>query len=110
VIRSGGNYLVKCVEGEPVNGHCPSVEVLFDSVARSVGPNALGVMLTGMGKDGASGMLSMREAGARTLAQDKESSVVFGMPKAAYECGGAQKLVNLKNITNTLIQYLEEKK
>ena len=110
VIRSGGNYLVKCRDGEKVNGHCPSVEVLFNSVAGSIGSNALGVMLTGMGRDGADAMLNMRKAGARTFAQDKESSVVFGMPNEAYKCGGAERLVRLDNMTSVLIKTLEEMK
>ncbi len=108
VMRSGGNYLAKCRNGEKVNGHCPSVEVLFDSIAKSVGSNAIGVMLTGMGRDGADAMLGMKKEGARTFAQDKESSVVFGMPKEAYECGGAERLVNLNNMTSVVIKTLKE--
>ena len=108
VNRSGGQYLVTCNQGEKVNGHCPSVEVLFDSVADNVGSNAVGVMLTGMGKDGADAMLRMRNAGARTLAQDKESSVVFGMPNEAFLCGGAEKLVGLNDIPDEIIKFLEE--
>ncbi len=107
VIRSGKSYLVNCRNGENVNGHCPSVEVLFDSVARNVGFKAVGVMLTGMGKDGADGMLAMRKAGARTFAQDEESSVVFGMPKAAYENGGAERLVNLNDMNTELMKTLK---
>ncbi len=107
VLRSGGTYRVRCKEGEKVNGHTPSVEVLFDSVTRSVGSNAIGVILTGMGKDGAEAMLGMRQAGARTYAQDKESSVVFGMPKEAYKCGGAEKLVNINDMTSVLIKTVE---
>ncbi len=108
VFRSGGNYIVKCTEGEKANGHCPSVEVLFNSVTHNVGSNAVGVMLTGMGRDGAEAMLGMRQAGARTYAQDEASSVVFGMPKAAYECGGAERLVSLDNINFTIIKALKE--
>jgi len=107
VFRSGGDYRVKCRDGEKVNGHRPSVEVLFDSVARSVASNAMGVILTGMGKDGAEAMLGMRQAGARTFAQDEASSVVFGMPKEAYECGGAEKLVNINDMTSVLIKTVE---
>ena len=107
VIRSGGQYLVECHRGEKVNGHCPSVEVLFDSIAEHVGSNAVGVMLTGMGRDGAKAMLNMRKKGARTIAQDEKSCVVFGMPKEAYECGGAEKLVNLDNIPEEIINLLE---
>jgi two-component system chemotaxis response regulator CheB len=108
VHRSGGNYLVRCREGEEVNGHQPSVDMLFDSVARNVGSNAIGVMLTGMGRDGADAMLAMRQAGARTFAQDEESSVVFGMPKEAYLCGAAEKLVNLSQIAPVLLKTLGE--
>jgi len=79
-------------------------------VAKYVGPNAIGVMLTGMGHDGADGMLAMRNAGARTLAQDEESCVVFGMPKVAYERGGAEKLVPLNKITQMVINLFSEKK
>jgi two-component system chemotaxis response regulator CheB len=108
VVRSGGRYLVRCREGEKVNGHIPSVGVLFDSVARYVGGNAVGVMLTGMGRDGAEGMLHMRQAGARTLAQDERTSVVFGMPKEAYEMGGAERLVGIDEMTKAVVQLLKE--
>jgi two-component system chemotaxis response regulator CheB len=103
VIRSGGQYQVVCESGEKVSGHCPSVDVMMHSVAKNVGANAVGVMLTGMGADGAEGMLAMRNAGARNLAQDKESSVVFGMPKVAYEKGGAERLVALDKIAEAVI-------
>ncbi len=106
VIRSGGTYLVRCYDGEKVNGHRPSVGVLFQSVAKHVGSNAVGVMLTGMGADGADGMMEMREAGARTLAQDQSTSVVFGMPKAAYERGGAERLVALSEIPEAIVEAL----
>lgn len=108
VVRSGGMYNVRCFEAEKVNGHCPSVEVLFNSVAAHVGANALGVMLTGMGRDGADAMLTMRKAGARTIAQDEKTSVIFGMPAEAYKCGGAEKLVPLQDISRTLIGLLKE--
>ncbi len=110
VYRSGGVYLVECVKGEKVCGHCPSVEVMMQSVAKFVGSNAIGVMLTGMGSDGADGLVAMRKAGARTLAQDEATSVVFGMPKVAYERGGAEALVPLGNIATTIINLLLEKK
>ncbi|MCG8570626.1 MAG: chemotaxis response regulator protein-glutamate methylesterase [Spirochaetes bacterium] len=106
VYRSGGNYIVKCKSGEKVNGHCPSVDVLFNSVAENVGSNALGLILTGMGRDGAAGLLKMRNSGARTLAQDEASSVVFGMPKEAFQCGGAEKLVPLNQAGNELIELI----
>jgi len=110
ILRSGGTYRVKCNNGEKVNGHCPSVEVLFNSVARNVGSNAIGVMLTGMGRDGADAMVAMREAGARTFAQDEASSVVFGMPKEAWERGGAERQVALEDMNSVLIKTLKELK
>jgi len=106
VVRSGGIYQVKCREGEKVNGHRPSVEVLFQSVSKYVGGNAIGVMLTGMGADGADGMLAMRNSGARTMAQDEATSVVFGMPREAFTRGGAERLVPLENIANEVLKLL----
>ncbi|MBF0350469.1 MAG: chemotaxis response regulator protein-glutamate methylesterase [SAR324 cluster bacterium] len=106
VKRSGGVYLVHCEPGEKVSGHCPSVDVLFDSVARFAGANAIGIILTGMGNDGAAGMLSMRRAGARTMAQDEKSCVVFGMPCEAYKSGGAEFLISLDNIPHKLVSFL----
>lgn len=106
--RSGGIYKVQCAAGENVCGHCPSVEVLMQSVARVAGANAIGVMLTGMGRDGADGMVAMRRAGARTLAQDEKSSVVFGMPKEAWLRGGAERLVPLPDIGKEVIGLVEE--
>ena len=110
VVKNGNRYLVLCKKGEEVNGHCPSVDVLFDSIAANVRECAIGVILTGMGRDGAKGMLNMRRNGAKTIAQGKESCVVYGMPKEAYECGGAEKLVNLQYITNEILKLLKEKK
>ena len=107
LFRSGGIYQVKCVKGETVCGHRPSVEVLFESVAKAAGANALGVMLTGMGHDGADAMVQMRKAGARTLAQNEATSVVFGMPKEAYIRGGAEQLVPLERIAGTVRLLLE---
>jgi two-component system chemotaxis response regulator CheB len=106
VRRSGGTYLVDCLPGENVCGHCPSVEVLFQSVARYVGSNAVGIMLTGMGSDGADGMLAMRRCGARTMAQDESTCVVFGMPRAAYERGGAERLLPLDEIPQAVFDLL----
>lgn len=106
VKRSGGIYEVSVQPGEPVCGHCPSVEVLMRSVAEYVGANAVGVMLTGMGSDGADGMVAMRQAGARTLAQDEATSVVFGMPMEAHKRGGAEKLVPLEKIASTVLDML----
>lgn len=106
VERSGGTYLVRLRDGEKVNGHRPSVDVLFTTVARSVGSNAVAAILTGMGRDGADGMLALRQAGARTLAQDEASCVVYGMPRAAYECGGAERLVPLGEMNAAIIESL----
>jgi two-component system chemotaxis response regulator CheB len=110
VVRSGGMYHVTCEPGEKVSGHCPSVDVLMYSVAQNVGSNAVGVMLTGMGSDGANGMLAMRKAQTRNLAQDEATSVVFGMPKVAFERGGAEKLVPIDQMASAIIGLLAEKK
>lgn len=109
VVRSGGIYNVQCKEGEKVRGHCPSVEVMMQSVSEYVGANAIGVMLTGMGRDGADGMLAMRKAGARTMAQDEASCVVYGMPKEAYENGGAEILVPLDDIPGKVMELLSRR-
>jgi two-component system chemotaxis response regulator CheB len=106
VARSGGIYQVTCEAGETVSGHCPSVDVMMHSVAQQVGANAVGVMLTGMGADGADGMLAMRRAGARTLAQDQATSVVFGMPKVAFERGGAERLLPIERIPAEVLNLL----
>lgn len=103
VKRFGDRYKVECFEGEKVNGHCPSVDVLFESVAREAKSNAIGVILTGMGYDGAKGLLMMKRKGAKTLGQDEESSVVYGMPKAAYDIGAVDKQVHLDNIAKLLL-------
>ena len=110
VRRSGGIYLVDCQEGENVNGHCPSVDVLFHSVARYVAGNAMGVILTGMGGDGADGLLAMRQTGARTIAQDEASCVVFGMPKVAIERGGVERIAALDNIPQAIVSMLSGEK
>lgn len=110
VIRSGGFYQVRCGGTEKVSGHCPSVDVMMHSVAQHVGNNAIGAMLTGMGQDGAEGMLAMKNSGARCIAQDEASSVVFGMPKVAFEKGGADRLVPLDKIAPSLLGLLTEKK
>jgi len=109
VRRSGGFYHVSCTPGEKVNGHCPSVDVLMHSVAEHVGANAVGIMLTGMGGDGAEGMLAMKKANARTIAQDEKSCVVFGMPRVAFEKGGAEKLVPLPDIAAEAMRLVTEK-
>ncbi len=90
IVKLAGEYQVECRGIDKVNGHCPSVDVLFDSVAKNVGKDALGVILTGMGGDGAKGLLRMRKAGAKTIGQDEASCVVYGMPKVAYDLGAVQ--------------------
>jgi len=102
----GGCYEVVCKPGEKVSGHRPSVDVLMKSLAKSVGSDAVGVMLTGMGRDGSDGLLDMRKAGARTLAQDEATSVVFGMPKEAYQNGGAEKLLPIDEIAPAVVDLL----
>lgn len=104
VVKAGGIYKVHCYEGDKVNGHCPSVDVLFESIAKEAGNNAIGVILTGMGYDGAKGLLSMRSKGARTIGQDEASCVVYGMPKVAFDIGAVEKQTSLSNITNMIFK------
>lgn len=103
VSRSGARLKVDVRDGPPVRRHKPSVDVLFGSVARSCGRNAVGVLLTGMGDDGAEGLLEMKEAGAHTIAQDEASSVVFGMPRAAIEIGAAAEVRPLNHMTDAIL-------
>jgi len=98
-------YRCKLIANDPVNGHRPSVDVLMKSVAKAVSSNAVGVILTGMGRDGAEGLLAMRRAGARTLAQDEASCLIYGMPKAAFECGGAEMQVPLSRIASEILRF-----
>jgi len=100
LIKINGVYQVECRQGPKVNGHCPSVDVLFDSVAKVAGANALGIILTGMGGDGAKGLLAMRQAGARTIGQDESTCVVYGMPKVAYDMGAVEYQEKLQNIAS----------
>ncbi len=106
VERSGANYIARVRDGEPVNRHKPSVEVLFDSAARVVGQNALGVMLTGMGADGARAMKTMRDAGSWNVCQDEASCVVFGMPREAIAHGAAHEVLPLQRIAPALVERL----
>jgi two-component system chemotaxis response regulator CheB len=106
VERSGANYVARVQVGEPVNRHMPSVEVLFESAARVVGRNALGVMLTGMGADGAKAMRSMRDAGSWNVAQDEATCVVFGMPREAIAHGAANEVLPLLKIAPRLVEWL----
>jgi len=106
VERSGANYIARVRDGDAVNRHKPSVEVLFQSAARVVGPNALGVMLTGMGADGAKAMREMRDAGSWNVCQDEASCVVFGMPREAIAHGAAHEVLALTKIAPALIERL----
>ena len=101
-------YYVSCQPGEKVNGHRPSVDVLFSSVAKKVGRNAVGIIMTGMGRDGASGLLEMRNAGAFTIGQDKESCVVYGMPMVAYDIGGVCIQASCTDSSNVLLNQLRK--
>jgi len=101
--RSGANYVARLNDGPPVNRHRPSVDVLFHSASKHAGKNAIGVILTGMGKDGAAGLLEMRQAGAPTIAQNEETCVVFGMPREAIAVGGAVEVVALDDIPSRLM-------
>ena len=104
--RNGARYFVTTNQSPPVRRHRPSVEVMFESVAKYAGANAIGVIMTGMGDDGANGLLRMKESGAQTMAQDEESCVVFGMPKEAIKLGAANTVVSLQKITPTILSLL----
>jgi two-component system chemotaxis response regulator CheB len=107
VVRDGARYICKLNDGPPVNRHKPSVDVLFRSVAQNVGPNAISVILTGMGDDGARGMQEMKEAGAPTIAQDKKSSVVWGMPRAAVKRGCVDAELPLDQIAEKVLSLVK---
>lgn len=106
VARDGARYICRLDDGPPVNRHKPSVEVLFRSIAENVGKNAIGVMLTGMGIDGARAMLEMNEAGAVNIVQDQASSIVWGMPGEAYKLGAAHHVLHLNQIASQIIDLL----
>ena len=106
--RSGANYITKLSDAEPVNRHKPSVDVLFDSAATNAGKNAIGVILTGMGKDGAAGMARMKKAGAFNYAQNEESCVVYGMPREAVAHGGVDEVAHLTELPKLVLTYLTE--
>lgn len=108
VVKNKAGYSVRCLNGEKVNGHCPSVDVLFYSVAENCNNKALGIILTGMGHDGANGLLEMRKKGDKTIGQDKDSCIVYGMPKAAYELGAVEKQVSLDDIPKEMQSVLKE--
>ncbi len=98
LVKVSGEYRVDIKPGPKVNGHCPSVDVLFDSVAKTAGADAVGIILTGMGGDGAKGLLAMRRAGARTIGQDESTCIVYGMPKVAYDLGAVERQDKLSDI------------
>ena len=108
LIKVGNNYQVEIKKGSKVNGHRPSVDVLFESVAKVAKENALGIILTGMGGDGARGLLEMRQAGAKTIGQDESTCVVYGMPKVAYDLGAVQYQERLTNIAKKTYNLLNQ--
>jgi len=108
IYRSGGQYKIQIVEGEKVNGHRPSVDVMMFSVAEHVGANAYGVILTGMGNDGAKGLKAMKEAGAKTIGQNEATCVVYGMPKVAFDIGAVDMQLPLDDIPNALIRLVKQ--
>ena len=110
IAKRGNNYIVECYNSDKVNGHCPSVDVLFNSVAEKAGSNAIGIILTGMGYDGAKGLMKMKQKGAFTIGQDEKSSIVYGMPKVAYDIGAVTKQTSLKNIPQLIYSVLASKK
>ncbi len=107
--RVGDRYKAEVFEGEKVSGHCPSVDVLFESMAKACADKAVGVLLTGMGSDGARGLVSMRKSGAYTIGQDEKSCVVYGMPKIAFDLGGVEKQLSLDAIPGELVQHLSKR-
>lgn len=108
LMKVNGVYQVECKRGPKVNGHCPSVDVLFESVAKSAGADAVGIILTGMGGDGAKGLLAMKKAGARTIGQDESTCVVYGMPKVAYDLGAVQYQEKLSDIAGRTYALLNK--
>lgn len=106
--RSGTKYYLEVGGGAKVSGHKPSVDVLFNSVAKVAGENAIGVILTGMGSDGAKGLLKLKQSGARTLGQNEQSCVVYGMPKVAFKIGAVDREVPIENMANSILKELEK--
>ena len=107
LVRSGSHYKLRLDDGPTVSGHRPSVDFLFRSVARIAGKNAIGVILTGMGKDGSNGLLDMRNAGASTLGQDEATSLIYGMPRAAFENGAVMKQIALSHMADAILDACE---
>jgi len=106
--RNGAMYRIETNQEAPIHHQRPAVDILFDSASKYVGPNAIGVIMTGMGSDGASGLLKMKESGAKTIAQDENSCVVFGMPKEAIKLGAADKIVPLHKIPENILSFLKD--
>ena len=109
VVRMGPRYTLSCIPGEKVSGHRPSVDVLFSSMAASVRCRMVGIIMTGMGRDGASGLLEMRKAGAYTIGQDKDSCVVYGMPMVAHDIGAVTVQASCDNIASVLMNHLNNR-
>lgn len=108
LVKVGEGYQVEIKPGPKVNGHCPSVDVLFESVAKTAGADAVGIILTGMGGDGAKGLLAMRNAGARTIGQDESTCIVYGMPKVAYDLGAVERQEKLSDIAGRTYSVLNK--
>jgi two-component system, chemotaxis family, protein-glutamate methylesterase/glutaminase len=108
VVKVGNLFRIKCFQEEKINGHCPSVDVLFESVAKEAGNKAIGVILTGMGYDGAKGLLAMKRKGARTIGQNELSSVVYGMPKVAFNIGAVDIQASLEQLPRLIVQSLDQ--
>ena len=108
LVKVSGEYRVDIKPGPKVNGHCPSVDVLFDSVAKTAGADAVGIILTGMGGDGAKGLLAMRKVGARTIGQDESTCIVYGMPKVAYDLGAVERQEKLSDIAGRTYALLNK--
>jgi len=108
LVKINGVYQVALKQAPKVNGHCPSVDVLFESVAKVAGKRAIGIILTGMGGDGAKGLLEMRKAGARTIGQDESTCIVYGMPKVAYDLGAVEYQEKLPEIARRTYRLLDK--
>ena len=106
--KDGRGYYIRCKEGEKVSGHCPSVDVLFESVAQVAAKDSIGVILTGMGRDGARGMLHMHQNGSYNIGQDEKSCVVYGMPMVAFELGAVDEQAACSDIAARIIHKLSE--
>ncbi len=106
LVKDDKGFYVTCRVGEKVSGHCPSVDVLFNSVAEIAGKNSIGIILTGMGKDGAQGLLNMKKSGAQTISQDEKTCVVYGMPMVAYNIGAVMVQASIENIADILLKHL----